>query len=65
MASEITDRTFTVRFKSGDTQPVVAASYRAEADALIFLNASKEIVALLDLTEVADWDPKLPENTNA
>jgi len=65
MASEISDRTFTVRFKSGDTQPVVAASYHAEANALIFLNTSKELIALFDLTEVADWDPKLPDDTHA
>jgi len=61
MANEITSRTFTVRFKSGDIQPVIATSYHAEADALVFLNATKELVALFDLTEVADWSPKLPK----
>jgi hypothetical protein len=65
MANEITSRTFTVRFKSGDTQPVIATSYHAEADALVFLNETKEMVALFDLTEVADWSPKLPEDTHA
>lgn len=59
--SEKASRTFTVRFKSGDTQPVVAASYIADGDALIFLSESKELVALFDLTEIAEWNPRLPE----
>ena len=38
------------RFDSrAETQRVVAASYRAEADALIFLNVGKELVGLFDL----------------
>ena len=51
--SEKASRTFIVRFKSGDTQP-----YIADGDALIFLSESKELVALFDLTEIAEWNPK-------
>ena len=36
MPSQEAIRIFTVRFKSGDTQPVSAASYIADGDALIF-----------------------------
>jgi hypothetical protein len=65
MTNKITNQTFTVRFNSGDTQPVIATFYHAEADALIFLSESKELVALFDVTEVADWSPKLPNDKHA
>ncbi len=44
---------------------MIATSYHAEADALVFLSETKELVALFDLTEGADWIPKLPEDTHA
>jgi len=53
-------QTFTVRFKTGDTQSLDAISYEIDGEALMFLDHTGSLVAFFDFTFVDDWEPKLP-----
>jgi hypothetical protein len=57
----LANKNFIVLFKSGDTQPLIAASSCIDGECLIFQGLEDELVAFFDLREVADWGPKLSE----